>query len=119
MASVKVVELGYSASSGRSLLVKIWSKDADDIYAAARSLIGAAFEFSNHHLNYAKLSIRLKKVSKARARTITVILRDENKCNIKTKREKDRALCDRLLAKWHLVKEIGNAGETPVDPVAT
>jgi len=115
---VKVVELGYAAGNGRSLLVKIWTKDVDDIYAAARSLIGPAFDFRDHHLNYAKLSIKLKKVGKDRARTITVILRDDNKCNIKTKREKDRALCDRLLAKWHLVKEIGDVVEAPADAVA-
>jgi hypothetical protein len=47
-----------------------------------------------------------------------VILRDDNKCNIKTKREKDRALCDRLLAKWQLVKEIGDVAEEPVDALA-
>ena len=118
VAFVKVVELGYAAGNGRSLLVKIWAKDVDDIYAAARSLIGPAFDFRDHHLNYAKLSIKLKKVGKDRARTITVILRDDNKCNIKTKREKDRALCDRLLAKWHLVKEIGHVVEAPADTVA-
>ena len=118
VAFVKVVELGYAAGNGRSLLVKIWTKDVDDIYAAARSLIGPAFDFRDHHLNYAKLSIKLKKVGKDRARTITVILRDDNKCNIKTKREKDRALCDRLLAKWHLVKEIGHVVEAPADAVA-
>jgi len=109
IASVKVTELGYSDSSHRSLLVKTWAKDSDDIYTAARSLIAPSFDFRNHHLNYAKLSLRLKKVGKDRARTITVILREENKCNIKTKREKDRALCDRLLAKWRLVREIGGA----------
>jgi hypothetical protein len=79
VAFVKVVELGYAAGNGRSLLVKIWTKDVDDIYAAARSLIGPAFDFRDHHLNYAKLSIKLKKVGKDRARTITVILRDDNK----------------------------------------
>ena len=118
VAYVKVVELGYSAANGRSLLVKIWTKDSDDIYTAARSLISPTFDFRDHHLNYAKLSIKLKKVGKDRARTITVILRDDNKCNIKTKREKDRALCDRLLAKWHLVKEIGDVVEAPADAVA-
>ena len=118
VTSVKVVELGYSAANGRSLLVKIWTKDADDIYTATRSLISPTFDFRDHHLNYAKLSIKLKKVGKDRARTITVILRDDNKCNIKTKREKDRALCDRLLAKWHLVKEIGHVVEAPADTVA-
>lgn len=116
--SVKVVELGYTLANYRSLLVKIGSKDVDDIYTAARSLISLSFDFRNHHLNYAKLSIRIKKVGKERARTITVILRDDNKCNIKTKREKDRALCDRLLAKWQLVKEISDVAEKPVDALA-
>ena len=64
------------------------------------------------------MSIRLKKVGKDRARTITVILRDENKCNIKTKREKDRVLCDRLLAKWQLVKEIGDVTNDPIYALA-
>jgi hypothetical protein len=118
VASVKVVELGYSVSNNRSLTVRIWAKDADDIYTASRSLISPTFDFRNHKLNYAKLSIRLKRVDKDRARTITVILREDNKCNIKTKREKDRALCDRLLAKWHLVKEIGDVGEPAVHALA-
>ena len=43
-----VVELGYAAGNGRSLLVKIWTKDVDDIHAAARSLIGPAFDFRDH-----------------------------------------------------------------------
>lgn len=108
IAHVKVTELGYSEGEHRSLLVKIWARDAEDIYAAARSLIGPSFDFREHRLNYAKLAIRTKKIGNERARTITVVLRDDNKCNIKTKREKDRALCDRLLAKWHLLKEVGD-----------
>lgn len=115
VASVKVVELGYTLANHRSLLVKIWAKDVDDIYTAAHTLISLSFDFRNHHLNYAKLSIRIKKVGKQRARTITVILRDDNKCNVKTKREKDRALCDRLLAKWQLVKEISDVTEELAD----
>lgn len=118
VASVKVVELGHATANGRSLRVKIWTKDADDIYTATRSLISATFDLRNHRLNYAKLSIKLKKVGNDRARTIAVILRDDNQCNIKTKREKDRALCDRLLAHWHLVKEIGHGFDAPVDAVA-
>ena len=118
VASVKVIELGYTTANHRPLLVKIWAKDVDDIYTAARSLISLPFDFRNHHINYAKLSIRIKKVGKERARTIAVILRDDNKCNIKTKREKDRALCDRLLAKWHSVKEISDVAEEPVDALA-
>lgn len=118
VASVKVIELGYTAANHRSLLVKIWSRDVDDIYAAARSLLSPSFDFRDHHINYAKLSIRIKKVGRERARTIAVILRDDNKCNIKTKREKDRALCDRLLAKWQLVKEITDVAEGPDDALA-
>lgn len=113
--SVKVTELGYSTANHRSMLVKIWSRDADDIYVAARELITPTFDFRHHRLNYVKLSIRVKKDGKDRARTIYVILREDNQCNIKSKREKDRALCDRLLAKWKLVKEIGHA---PVEAVA-
>lgn len=113
VVSVKVIELGYSLANHRSLLVKIWAKDADDIYTTARSLISPSFDFRDHPLNYAKLSIRLKKVGKDRARTICIILRESNKCNIKTKREKDRVLCDRLLAKWHLVKDIGDVDAAP------
>ena len=118
IASVKVIELGSSVANHRSLQVKIWAKDVDDIYTVARSLISPTFDFRNHHLNYAKLSIRIKKIGKDRARAITVILREDNKCNIKTLREKDRALCDRLLAKWHLVKEIGDVVKDPVNAVA-
>lgn len=118
VASVKVTELGYTGSNYQSLLVKISAKDADDIYMAAKSLINPMFDFHHHHLTYAKLSIRLKKVGKERARIICVILRDDNKCNIKTKREKDRVLCDRLLAKWNLVKEIGDVAQMPVDALA-
>jgi hypothetical protein len=108
VASVKVTELGYSVGN-RSLTVKIWANDADDIYKASKALVAPAFDFRQHSLNYARLSIRLKKEGKDRARTIGVVLRDGNRCNIKTKREKDRVLCDRLLSKWGLVKEIGNA----------
>lgn len=118
VASVKVVELGYTAANGRSLLVKIRAKDVDDIYVAVKSLIGPTFDFSDHHLTYAKLSIKLKKIGKDRARTVNVILRGDNNCNIKAKREKDRVLCDRLLAKWHLVKEIGDGVKTPIDTVS-
>ncbi len=109
VALVKVTELGYGTANHRSLAVKISFKDVDDIHTAARALIGPGFEFRHHTLNYAKLSIRLRKVGKERARTLVVVLRDGNRCNIKTKRERDRALCDRLLAKWHLVREIGDA----------
>ena len=118
VTSVKVVELGYTMANHRSLLVKIWARDVDDIYTAAQSLLFPSFDFRDHRINYAKLSIRIKKVGKERARTIAVILRDDNKCNIKTKREKDRALCDRLLAKWHLVKEINDVAEESADALA-
>ncbi|MCL6455368.1 MAG: hypothetical protein I4O36_01000 [Ralstonia pickettii] len=118
VASVKVTELGYADDNHRSLLVKIWAKDPTDIYDTARVLIGPTFDFRDHHLNYARLSIRLKKNGKERARTLAVVLRDDNKCNIKTKREKDRALCDRLLARWGLVKEIGDGSDDSLDALA-
>jgi hypothetical protein len=112
VASVKVIELGYGAGDHRTALVKIWANDAQDIYAAARKLLVPTFDFTSKNLNYAKLSIRVKKVGVERARTI--VLRENNKCNIKTKRERDRAMCDRLLTKWHLLKVIGDAPAIPV-----
>lgn len=106
VAHVKVLELGVTKASYRSLIVKIGFKDAEDIYTAVKSIIAPTFDFRHHYLTYAKISIRTKKVGKERARTLTVVLREQNKCNIKTKREKDRALCDRLLGKWNLLKDI-------------
>lgn len=108
VAWAKVTEIGYS-DSNRTLLFKIWANDADDIHGAAQSTIDPTFDFSPHPINYAKLGIRLKKVGKERPRTLYVILREENKCNIKAKREKDRAICDRLLVKWQLVRIVGHA----------
>jgi hypothetical protein len=112
--SVKVIELGYGSGNHRTALVKIWANDAQDIYAAARSLLVPTFDFTSKHLNYAKLSIRVKRVGVERARTITIVLRENNRCNIKTKRERDRAMCDRLLTKWHLLMVIGDAPAIPV-----
>ncbi len=108
---VKVTELGYSAGT-RSLLVKMWSNDADDIFTAGRSLVGPDFDYRRRPLTYAKIAVRLRKEGRGRARTVSIVLRGENKCNIKAKREKDGALCDRLLVKWGLVKEIGSV-ESP------
>jgi hypothetical protein len=59
VAFVKVVELGYAAGNGRSLLVKIWTKDVDDIYALLVVVSPPPFDFAIT-LNYAKLSIKLK-----------------------------------------------------------
>lgn len=104
--AVKVTELGYAGSHQRTLLVKIGAREVGDIYTAARALIGPSFDFRHHQLNYAQLSIRLRKGGRQRARTVTVVLRGDNQCNIKTKREKDRALCDRLLVKWQLLQDL-------------
>lgn len=109
VASVKVTELGYAQQNHRAMVVKCWANDPDDIHAVARALIGPTFAFRDHTLNYVKLVIRIRKLGRARARTIVVVLREGNRCNIKTKREKDRALCDRLLEAWHLVKVITRA----------
>ena len=106
IAWVKVTELGIADPQHRSMLLKIRAKQDEDIYSAARALIGPTFDFRDHSLTYAKLTIRLKKVGRQRARTITIVLRGDNLSNIKTKQEKDRRLCDRLLVKWHLLHEL-------------
>ena len=118
MRSSKVVELGYRRRQWPVALVKIWTKDVDDIYAAARSLIGPTFDFRDHHLNYAKLSIKLKK---GRQGPRTDDHRDparRQQVQHQNQAGKGPELCDRLLAKWHLVKEIGDVDEAPADAVA-
>jgi hypothetical protein len=107
ISSVKVVQLGYEVNN-RELMFKIPSNDNEIIYVAARALIHSEFDFRQHKLTYARISIRLKKTATEKARSLSIVLRQDNKCNVKTKREKDRVLCDRLLVKWGLIKEVGH-----------
>ncbi len=106
VTSVKVIQLGYSTPEHRSVLVKIWAKDPEDIYTAARSLISLSFDFRHHVINYAKLSLRIPRIGAEKAHSIAIELRGDNKCSVKTKREKERALCDRLLERWGFIKSI-------------
>jgi len=118
VTSVKVLELGYAGPVCGSSIANVSIRDPQDIYSAAKSLYNnPAFEFRDYTLNYAKISIKLRKEGRGRARTITIELRGDNRCNIKTKREKDRALCDHLLHKWNLVKEVSKDAR-PIDPIA-
>jgi hypothetical protein len=118
VTSVKVLELGYAGPVCGSSIAKVSIRDPQDIYSAAKSLYNnPAFEFREYTLNYAKISIKLRNEGRGRARTITIELRGNNRCNIKTKREKDRALCDDLLHKWNLVKEVSKDAR-PIDPIA-
>lgn len=118
VTSVKVLELGYAGPVCGSSIAKVSMRDSQDIYSAAKSLYNnPTFEFRDYTLNYAKISIKLSKEGRGRARTITIELRGDNRCNIKTKREKDRALCDHLLHKWNLVKEV-TKDALPIDPIA-
>jgi len=118
VTSVKVLELGYAGPVCGSSIAKVSIRDPQDIYSAAKSLYNnPAFEFRDYTLNYAKISIKIRKEGRGRARTITIELRGDNRCNIKTKREKDRALCDHLLHKWNLVKEVSKDAR-PIDPIA-
>ena len=113
----KVTELGFS-QSGSSVVVKVTQNNADDIYAAAKNLIGSTFSFGSHTLNYVQLSVRAQRQSGERARTIHITLRGENGCNIKTKRERDRQLCDRLLHKWGIVRDINGGVDDVTEMVA-
>lgn len=109
--SVKVTELGYDGRKGGASLTKMKLNTPGTIYQRARELYDDDFAFSDHTLTYAKISIKLKKQGTERARTVSIIFSGENQCNIKSKRKNDRALCDRLLAKWEFIKEIGDADQ--------
>lgn len=110
--SVTVTELGYAGNNGRLVRYKVSANDSEGIHSSAKQEIGPWFDFRARRLTYARITIRTLKTKHERARTIHIVLSDENKCNVKTKREKDRALCDRLLARWGLLKDIGRAGST-------
>lgn len=109
--SVKVTELGYDGLNGGTSMTKLRLSHPGTIYQRARELYNDDFVFSDHRLTHATISIKLKKQGSERARTVSIIFNGENQCNIKSKREKDRALCDRLLAKWEFIKEVGHADQ--------
>ena len=117
ITSVKVIELG-ATHAHRTLRVTIGAQEVDDIYTAATAILGPTFDFRHHTLNSATLSLRVKPLGQEHARTITVVLRDNNLCNTKSLRENDRALCDHLLMKWRLVKVHHHVVEAPLDGVA-
>lgn len=105
IAHMKVIELGYSDFANRTFLIKINYQDSDDIFTASKALISPIFDFSQYPLNYAKLAVRLKRTERERGRVISIILRGDNECTIKSKHDQDRVLCDRLLHKWRLIKD--------------
>lgn len=118
IAHTKVVELGYCDAANRTFLMKINHLDSDDIYTASKSLINPLFDFSHYPLNYAKLAVRVRQAGTERERTISIILRGDNECNIKSKHDQDRVLCDRLLHKWHLIKDQKKRASSAHDYVA-
>jgi len=114
VVAVKVTEVGVCEGRHRRFTLRSGLKDPGDIHAAAVEILSPGFALAGRRLDHVILSVRLRKVCRTRARTVVIVLRGENRCNIKTKREKDRALCDRLLAKWKLVKEVSHDNAMPV-----
>lgn len=102
---VKVTELSYK-ESGRTLSYKIGAKCPDDIYESAKQDIAPQFSFANHFLSTVEISVRFRKTASERSRTEKIVLKNESGCNISAKREKDRVVCERLLRKWGIVKEV-------------
>ncbi len=102
---VKVTQLGYS-NHGRVMDFKISKYDEKDIHEAARADVQNQYRFAEHYLTFATISIGVRKEKGERARVIHIHLRGDNRCNIKTKREKDRILCERLLVSWGIFKEV-------------
>lgn len=104
---VKVVRLGY-ANDNRVLEYRLPAKETVDIHARAREDIHPQFRFSNHELTMAWITVRFRRQPGERARSARIVLRGDNGCNINTKREKDRQLCNRLLQKWGIVQEVSH-----------
>ena len=105
--SAVVSSLGYR-SFRRQLNFAIPATEKLSIHAAASQSIQQHFVFAEHSLNAAKIRLRLRPTRDSRARTITIQLADTHRCNTKSMRDADRALCDRLLAQWHLVRMVAS-----------
>lgn len=105
IAWAKVTHIGVSKNN-ESFLFKINHGYQGDIYSAAQSLMGSSFSFEELNLSYIQISIRPLQEARGRSRTIQIQLRGENLCNIKSKKQKDRQLADRLLNKWGITQAI-------------
>ena len=103
--AAKVVRLCY-AIGGRVLEYRIGAKDLEDIHTRASQDIHPQFRFSGHRLTSVWIRVQIRRTEDEKARPVIIVLSGENGCNIKTKREKDRILCEVLLQKWGVIKEV-------------
>jgi hypothetical protein len=105
--SAKVTSLGYSDLK-RQLHFSIAARESMSIHAAASDSIQQEFRFDARQLNAAKIRIQMRPTRQSRARSLTIQLADSHRCNTKSMRDSDRALCERLLGHWGLVRELTN-----------
>lgn len=97
-----------SFEHGHIALIANW-RDSLTVHEQARQWIVAADELPDtFEADEATLSIRLRPArgSTGRRRTINVTITLPNGCNLKSKTEKERLICDKYLPRWGLVKEV-------------
>lgn len=101
----KVTLLAFSVG-GRTMEYRIGVRKPGDIHALARQDLGWEFQFDRHHISAVRITVRVRQQPGEKAHSVHIELRGENGCSVKSERESDRALCDRLLDLWEIVTDV-------------
>ena len=109
--AVKVLQLNLrrkEAEQSHLALIANW-KERETVYDFAReSLVAAQNLHQDYDVSEAIFSVRTRPIrrSSGRGRTINVSISLPNGCNLKSKTEQERMICDKYLLRWGLVKEV-------------
>jgi hypothetical protein len=103
----KITKLGFD-KSGRRLSFQIDKLDEKCIHVAASDEIDPEFKFEHHTLTHGQITVQFHKRGKGRVPVGQIILTGITGCQIKTTRERDRHVCERLLKHWGITRDMSN-----------
>ncbi|MBF0184719.1 MAG: hypothetical protein HQM06_10075 [Magnetococcales bacterium] len=109
--AVKVLRLQLrrrEAEQAHLALLAKWDK-RETVYDHARQSLIFADDMPNEYaVDEVLFSVRLRPTRKSswRRRTINISIALPNGCNLKSKTEQERMICDKYLPRWGLVKEV-------------
>ncbi|MBF0401359.1 MAG: hypothetical protein HQL90_11385 [Magnetococcales bacterium] len=109
--AVKVLRLQLrrrEAEQAHLALLAKWDK-RETVYDYARQSLISADDLPNEYaVDEVLFSVRLRPTRRSswRRRTINIAIALPNGCNLKSKTEQERMICDKYLPRWGLVKEV-------------
>ncbi|MBF0185940.1 MAG: hypothetical protein HQM06_16345 [Magnetococcales bacterium] len=109
--AVKILRLQLrrrEAEQAHLALLAKWDR-RETVYDYARQSLIAADDLPNEYaVDEVLFSVRLRPTRKSfwRRRTINIAIALPNGCNLKSKTEQERMICDKYLPRWGLVKEV-------------